>query len=392
MAKNKGKAPENAAAPLEAALEASRKERAAKMAQDMLGTKPQKLAQEMLGKHRRSSTPRAAVGPGPVASTLASRVGITKRSNSVPRPASTQPYNTRQPSHLSRPPITSNHRPRDTPRDRRDAPRDAITISSDSVSQAKSNGYAEREVVDDSAGLSIRGAAGGPYIVQAQNFALGTTSADIESVMQSVGGNMNYCRIVTSAPTVIAQMSFVDKAGADAVIKMFNNKKADGRTLHVFMQYDNTGGTRPTNGGAVEEPMVVEDEPLTTIVDTVGDTTMTEVDNHAEARAVEDRQREERRREPREPREREREREREYEREREREPRDAAYPTGPAHRQQNDYPRRAEPAYQDGRYGFGGRDPRYGGGGGRGGGGYRGQGGMYSDRMGRGGGAQGYRS
>ncbi|KAK3070716.1 hypothetical protein LTR53_009969 [Teratosphaeriaceae sp. CCFEE 6253] len=375
MAKNKGKAQDNAAAPLEAALEASRKERAAKMAQDMLGTNPQKLAQEMLGKHRRSSTPRAAVGPGPVAGTLASRVGITKRSNSVPRPASTQPYNTRQPSHLSRPPITSNHRPRDTPRDRRDAPRDAIAISSDSVSQAKSNGYAGREAVDDGAGLSIRGAAGGPYIVQAQNFALGTTSADIESVMQSVGGNMNYCRIVTSAPTVIAQMSFVDKAGADAVIKMFNNKK-----------YDKTGVTRPTNGGAVEEPMVVEDEPLTTIVDTVGDTTMTEVDNHAEARAVEDRQREERRREPREP----REREREYERERE--PRDAAYPTGPAHRQQNDYPRRAEPAYQDGRYGFGGRPPRYGGGGGRGGGGYRGQGGMYSDRMGRGGGAQGYRS
>jgi len=63
-----------------------RKDRAAKLAQDMLGTNPQKLAQEMLGKNRRASAPRAAVGPGPVAGTLASRVGITK----VRRPRSSQ--------------------------------------------------------------------------------------------------------------------------------------------------------------------------------------------------------------------------------------------------------------------------------------------------------------
>ena len=79
-------------------------------------------------------------------------------------------------------------------------------------------------------GLSIRGAASGPYIVRAQNFAPGTTAADIESVMQSVGGAMNYCKLIAAAPTVVAEMSFVERAGAQDVIKMFNGKKASSST------------------------------------------------------------------------------------------------------------------------------------------------------------------
>ncbi|KAK0288656.1 hypothetical protein LTR35_003054 [Friedmanniomyces endolithicus] len=368
--KNKGQAQGNVAAPLEQALEKSRREHAASLAQQMLGTNPQKLAQEMLGKHRRPTAPRmAGPGPGPVAGTLASRVGVTK------------------PSHLSKPPTTDNYRAqdrnRDRDRDRRDAPREPITISSDSGSNAKGNGYVEREMADTGAGLSIRGAASGPYIVEASNFAPGTTAADIESVMQGVGGQLNYCRLVEATPTVIAQMSFVDKLGAEAVIKMFNNKKADGRTLLVQMLHNN-GNAGYANGGAVEASLTVEEEPLSAFVDTIGDDAM-EVDEHADARAAEDRQREERRREPREPRE----------QRQPREPREPAYPTGPAQGQANDYQRRAEPAYQDGRFGFDGRDRGYGGarGGslGRGGGG---GGRMYSDRMtrgGRGGSGQSYR-
>ena len=61
--------------------------------------------------------------------------------------------------------------------------------------------------------------------MKASNFAPGTTAADIESVMQSVGGQMKYCKLASAAPTVIAEMSFVEKAGAEAVIEMFNNKK-----------------------------------------------------------------------------------------------------------------------------------------------------------------------
>jgi len=159
--------------------------------------------------------------------------------------------------------------------------------------------------------------------------------------------------------------------------------QADGRTLLVQMLHNN-GNAGYANGGAVEASLTVEEEPLSAFVDTIGDDAM-EVDEHADARAAEDRQREERRREPREPRE----------QRQPREPREPAYPTGPAQRQANDYQRRAEPAYQDGRFGFDGRDRGYGGarGGlfGRGGGG---GGRMYSDRMirgGRGGSGQSYR-
>ena len=73
--------------------------------------------------------------------------------------------------------------------------------------------------------LNIRGAASGPYIVVAQNFASGTTAADIESVMTEVGGQVTSCKLVASNPTVIAEMHFVGKSGAEKVIDTFNGKK-----------------------------------------------------------------------------------------------------------------------------------------------------------------------
>ena len=72
--------------------------------------------------------------------------------------------------------------------------------------------------------LSIRGLAG-PYVVMGSNFAPGTTAADIESAMVPSAGEMQSCRIITSTPTVIAEMVFVDKQSADSVIATFNNKK-----------------------------------------------------------------------------------------------------------------------------------------------------------------------
>jgi hypothetical protein len=73
--------------------------------------------------------------------------------------------------------------------------------------------------------MNIKGAASGPYIVIAQNFQLGTTAADIESVMQDVGGQLTSCKLVASNPTVIAEMAFVEKSGAEKVIDTFNGKK-----------------------------------------------------------------------------------------------------------------------------------------------------------------------
>jgi hypothetical protein len=92
--------------------------------------------------------------------------------------------------------------------------------------EAKSNGYAANESANGGgSGLNIKGAASGPYIVMAQNFVPGTTAADIESVMDTVGGQMASCKLVASNPTVIAEMAFVEKSGAEKVIDTFNNKK-----------------------------------------------------------------------------------------------------------------------------------------------------------------------
>lgn len=341
-----------AAAGLEEALQKSRKERNEKLAQTMLGHDPKKLAQEMLGKSRRINTPvtKAPLLP------LSARAGVVKRSASLPRSNTAPPArNLRQPSHLSRPPMGENYRPR--------ASFNAPT-SSDPVSVAKSNGYVERPAaVNGAPELTIRGAATtGPTVIRAQNFAPGTTAADIESVMSSIGGETTFCKLVSAAPTVIAEMGFVERSGAEKVIDMFNNKKvcmtvrhghrgftdsttkADGRLLHVYFA-DGHMPAQPANG---QRELVKEDPPLV-VVDTVGDETMMEIDENAQSREAENRLREERRTGGEDRR------------------RQEDFPRGPRNdRRYNEEfrgpPRRAEPEYQDGRYGFGGGE-RYGGGG-----------------------------
>lgn len=78
-------------------------------------------------------------------------------------------------------------------------------------------------------GITIRGLAG-PYVVLAQNFAPGTTAADIESAMTPVGGLVTSCRLVKMQPIVIAEIVFENKEGADRVISTFNNQTV-GRLL-----------------------------------------------------------------------------------------------------------------------------------------------------------------
>ncbi|KAF2860315.1 hypothetical protein K470DRAFT_258071 [Piedraia hortae CBS 480.64] len=190
-----------AEASLNAALEAERRERKLKLAQDMLGKNPQKLAQELLGKDRRGSY---SSNPG---MPLSSRAGIAKRNNSQRYPRS---------PGLGR-------------------------ADSNFGSNSKS-------------GMNIRGASRNePWIVQASNFAPGTTASDIESVMQGVGGRMKFCRVVSASPTVVAEMGFESEDGANEVVATFNNKKADGRTLHVRL----LNGSQPP---ARQEPKVYNDD------------------------------------------------------------------------------------------------------------------------------------
>lgn len=74
-----------------------------------------------------------------------------------------------------------------------------------------------------SKGMTIRGLAG-PYTVMGQNFAPGTTAADIESAMTPFGGEMESCRIVKAQPFIVVEMVFASREGGERVIETFNDK------------------------------------------------------------------------------------------------------------------------------------------------------------------------
>lgn len=89
----------------------------------------------------------------------------------------------------------------------------------------------------DGEGLTIRGVAG-PYVVIGSNFAPGTTAADIESAMVPSTITLQSCRILTSSPTVIAELVFPDKQDAESVVELYNNKKVTD-LAHAIVAYAN---------------------------------------------------------------------------------------------------------------------------------------------------------
>ncbi|OAQ98041.1 hypothetical protein LLEC1_06876, partial [Akanthomyces lecanii] len=92
-------------------------------------------------------------------------------------------------------------------------------------------------------GISIRGLAG-PFAVMGQNFAPGTTPADVESAMTPIGGEMVRCELVKTQPFLMMEMVFASREGAERVIETFNDKTADGRILKV---YPKVGGYQPSS-------------------------------------------------------------------------------------------------------------------------------------------------
>lgn len=219
------------------------------------------------------------------------------------------------------------------------------------ITEQKSNTFGGKKGAVNGGSISIRGAAGGPYVVVASNFAPGTTAADIESVMRSVGGDLQFCRLLAAQPTVIAEMGFSDVGDADKVIETFNNKrvgfptqvtscvhtltssKADGRLLHVYYK-DSSASAPKIVAQAVEQPLAVDEDEVM------------EVDDTADSREAENRLREERRgRDDRDRRD--------------------VFPTGPrgGRGYYEDWEgARPQPRYNDGRYGYpagpGGYGPR----------------------------------
>ncbi|RFU75446.1 hypothetical protein TARUN_6779 [Trichoderma arundinaceum] len=107
------------------------------------------------------------------------------------------------------------------------------------------NGKAQKR----DAGMTIRGLAG-PFAIMGQNFAPGTTAADVESAMTPVGGEMISCEVVKTQPFIIVEMVFASREGGERVIETFNNKtltrhlllQADGRIIKVYAK---PGGYKP---------------------------------------------------------------------------------------------------------------------------------------------------
>ncbi|KAF2153778.1 hypothetical protein K461DRAFT_320008 [Myriangium duriaei CBS 260.36] len=207
--------------------------------------KAEVLAQEIFGKNRKPSTlstERRTSTPG---GSLASRVGVNKRSNSSSSlNRQTQSPRSSNPSSLSRSATA-------------DRLEKALTTESRN-NRPRANGKGGR--IAPNAELNIRGAAG-PYTVVAQNFAPGTTAADIESVMQPFGGAMISCKVIAARPTVIAELVFAEKQGADKVISTFNNQKADGRLLYVHLKKASDAELEPEPQPAPRDPTPVDTTP-----------------------------------------------------------------------------------------------------------------------------------
>jgi hypothetical protein len=115
--------------------------------------------------------------------------------------------------------LTPRNRPPTGPAsDRRTA---AISRALDGSSNVV-NGQAK---VDSAASeISVKG-MGGSYTIVAQNFAPGTTAADIEAVLApDIELCLTACRLLSSYPTVIAELVFGSRDAAQAVVMKFNNK------------------------------------------------------------------------------------------------------------------------------------------------------------------------
>ncbi|KAL8951617.1 MAG: hypothetical protein Q9222_002417 [Ikaeria aurantiellina] len=216
------------AASFDALLQADRQKR-----------KNEALANALLGKGRRASTPSNGIrksGPG---ASLASRIGASNRSLSAaakPRSTPNGPSTTTsQPNSRMIP--SQNPRPvRENPMVQRAQKARLQNNLARMDWESDANGQAN--IRDNGTEITIRGSAG-PYTVVGSNFAPGTTAADIESAMLPIGGEMQDCRIFSKMPTVMAEMVFSEKATAENVIATFNNKRADGRLLSVYMKSSN---------------------------------------------------------------------------------------------------------------------------------------------------------
>ncbi|KAL8818400.1 MAG: hypothetical protein Q9223_002954 [Gallowayella weberi] len=181
------------------------------------------LANVLLGKGRRASTPSNGIRKPAAGGSLAGRIGAANRSMSA-TPILRNNLNSVATNGKAKSLLSPNPRPaRDNPVAQK-VQRDRLKANLATMDW-EPNANTHASIRDDGAEISIRGLAG-PYTVIGSNFAPGTTAADIRAAMFPIGGEMQDCRIVSKAPTVEAEMVFSEKARADNVIAYFHNMKA----------------------------------------------------------------------------------------------------------------------------------------------------------------------
>ncbi|KAJ4264769.1 hypothetical protein NW762_005012 [Fusarium torreyae] len=221
--------------------------------------KNEALANQIFSKNRRQSAPpKLKAAPGP---SLASRVGVKKQRNSnvgsrsnPPAPGNVNGEWTHDLHHSISGDLSS--RISAPAAGNRRANRRAARLSA-AVDRMDTSGDAPQQVNivkpkvkgtgnNSPMGITIRGLAG-PFTVMAQNFAPGTTAADIESAMTPIGGEMVSCKIVKSKPILLFEMAFASREGGERVVETFNDKTADGRIIKVYPKLGAPSNTAATN-------------------------------------------------------------------------------------------------------------------------------------------------
>ncbi|GFN19969.1 hypothetical protein AtubIFM55763_003344 [Aspergillus tubingensis] len=182
----------------------------------------EELANKLLSKKKTTNPPTKPTGktqnvkPG----SLASRIGVAKRSASSTLPAKTTPSIPAPARQGAR----QNARPSNKRR-----PDENRLLSALNPASGQAN-------VRNGGGLSIKGKGSGPFVVVGSNFAPGTTAADIQSALEPVSGPILRCWVTAQHPVVTAEITFAERQAAEGAVANFHNQRADGRILSFHLK------------------------------------------------------------------------------------------------------------------------------------------------------------
>ncbi|KAA8650498.1 uncharacterized protein ATNIH1004_003185 [Aspergillus tanneri] len=177
----------------------------------------EELANRILGKNRLSSAGTNPKAQNATAGSLASRIGVAKRSTS------TASVKSRKAKRVSSAPVRGGL----SSQKRRPDEERLISALNPASRQAT--------IRDGPSGMSIRGTSG-PFVVIGSNFAAGTTAADIQSTIEPMSGKILRCWVTSQHPTVTAEITFAEKWAAENAIANFHNQRADGLILSLRMK------------------------------------------------------------------------------------------------------------------------------------------------------------